>query len=152
MDIARHLQGPPGMPRGKHATMDRPVTIQLADPGKFHFDKLRLEPDGLEIQGHGLPDIDHLREAGQSVEVQSKFKTLWVPCLRQECSGLGRIVATALLKAHVPVRIPDARPDDRAELRMVPHDPMRLYLAAKERTGCEFSLTPKRLAWAKVYG
>ncbi len=51
---------------GNHATMDRPVTIQLADPGKFHFDKLRLEPDGLEIQGHGLPDIDHLREAGQS--------------------------------------------------------------------------------------
>src|SRR6266566_9325717 len=132
MDVARNLQGLNGVARGEEPPVDRLGTVQLAYPGKLHFHQLRLEPDGLEIQGHGLPDIDNLREPWQGVEVQGELKALRVPRLRQERLGLDRVIAEALLEALVPVRVPDPRPDGTAQLRVVTHDPMRLHLPAQE--------------------
>src|SRR5437899_231001 len=132
MDVARYLQSPCGVARGEQPPVDRPSAVQLTDPGELRFHQLRLEPDGLKIQGHSLPDIDDLRKPWQSVEVQGELKALRVPCLRQERLSLRRIVAKPLLEALVPVRVPDPRPDGSAELRVVTHDPMRLHLTTQE--------------------
>src|SRR4029453_13055913 len=96
--------------------------VHLPDPGELRFHQLRLEPDGLKIQGHRLPDIEDLREPWQRVEVQGELKALRISCLRQQRFGLRRVVAKTLLEALVPVRIPDPRPDGGAELWVVTHD------------------------------
>src|SRR5262249_8520765 len=133
MDVARYLQSPSGMARGEQPAVDRPGAIQLPDPGELRFHQLRLKPDRLEVQRHGLPDVGDLREPRQGVEVQGELEALRVARLRQERFGFGGVVAEALLEALVPVRVPDPRPDGGAELWMIPHDPMRLCLAVQDR-------------------
>src|SRR5262249_62435428 len=132
MDVARHLQSPPGVTRGEQPAVDCSGAIHLPDPGELRFHQLRLESDGLKIQGHSLPDIEDLWKPWQGVEVQGELKALWIPRLCQERFGLRRVVAKTLLEALVPVWIPDPRPASGAELWMIPHDPMRLGFPAQD--------------------
>src|SRR5262249_40595061 len=93
MDITRHLQGPCGVARGEQRPMDRLGAVELADPGELRFHQLRLEPDGLEIERHGLPDIDDLREPWQGVEIEGELEALRISRLRQERLSFRRIIA-----------------------------------------------------------
>src|SRR5262245_53434564 len=111
MDVARYFQSPSGMARGEQPAVDRPGAVHFPDPGELRFHQLRLEPDGLKIQGHSLPDIENLREPWQRVKVQSELEAPRVPCLHQERPSLDRVVAKTLFEALVPVRIPDPRPN-----------------------------------------
>src|SRR5215813_10669743 len=99
MDITCDLQSPSGVARGEQPAVDRPGAVHLPDPGELRFHQLRLEPDGLKIQGHSLPDIEDLGEPWQCVKVQSELEALRISCLCQECLSLGGVVAKTLLEA-----------------------------------------------------
>ena len=126
MGQANEIQGPQAMADGKHRPVDRLGPEALPHPGEIDFRQLRLEPDRLEIQCHGLPNIDHLWEPRQHVEVQGKRKALGIARLREEGLGPGGVVAVQLVEAPVPVAVPDPRPDGTVELGMVAMHPQWL--------------------------
>src|SRR5262245_34290176 len=135
MNIARHLQGPGTMARREQRSVDRLGAVELSYSRELRFHQLGLEPDGLEIQGHGLPDIDDLREPWQGAKVQGELEALGIPSLRQQRLRLRRIVAVQSFKARVPVRVPDPWPDGTLQCRMIPMNPMRLDLPTQNGIG-----------------
>ena len=82
--------------------MDGLAAIQFPHPWELRFDQLRLEPNRLKIQGHGLPNIDDLGEAWQRVEIEGELKALGIPRLGQERLGLGLVVPMSTFEALVP--------------------------------------------------
>src|SRR2546428_267755 len=103
MGQANEIQSPQAVAYGKNRPVDRLGPEALTHPGEIDFRQLRLEPYRLEIQRHGLPDIDHLWEPRQRVEVHGKLKAMGIARLRQEGPGPDGVVAVQLFEAPVPV-------------------------------------------------
>jgi hypothetical protein len=93
MGQANEVQGPQAMAGGEQRTLDRLGAELLPHSGELHFHQLWLQPYGLQVQRHSLPDIHHLRQPRQREEIQGQLKTLRIPCLFQECSGPDEVVA-----------------------------------------------------------
>src|SRR6266516_2719383 len=132
MGQANEIQSPQAVAYRKNRPVDRLGPEALPHPEEIDFRQLRLEPYRLEIQRHGLPDIDHLWEPRQRVEVHGKLKAMGIARLRQEGPGPDGVVAVQLFEAPVPVEVPDPRPDGTVELGMVAMHPQRLHPPAQE--------------------
>src|SRR5215831_1038435 len=83
---ANEIQGPQAVAYGKHRPVDRLGPEALPHPGEIDFRQLRLESYCLEIQRHGLPDIDHLWEPRQRVEIHGN--TTWRVIAYEEERGI----------------------------------------------------------------
>src|SRR6266581_5752834 len=132
MSQADRIQGAQGVARGKSRPVDRLGPELFPHPGEVDFHELGLEPYGLPVERQGLPNIHHLRQPWESVEVRGELKPIGIPCLLQKRLGPGRVIAVEFLEAFVPVRIPDPRPDGTVQLGMVPMHPMRCHPTAQE--------------------
>src|SRR5438552_4140170 len=118
-----YLQAIEAMARRKSGPVDRLGAEELPHPGEVDFHQLRLQPNRLPIQRQGLPDIHLLRQPGQGVEVDGELDPVGIAGLLQERPGLGRVVTRQLLETPIPLRVPDPRPEGRAKLGVVTHDP-----------------------------
>src|SRR2546426_3758786 len=90
MGQADSIQGAQGVARGKSSPVDRLGPELLPHPAEVDFHELGLEPYGLPVERQGLPNIHHLRQPRESVEVHREIKPIWIPSMLPKDTGPSR--------------------------------------------------------------